>query len=304
MMIDKLIFGLGNAKLAKNIATLSLPAGFTCPFAKECLSKACKETGKIKDGEHCKYRCFAASQECGFPSVRKNRWDNFELLQSVKGVEATAKLIQRSLPTGIGAVRIHVSGDYYNETYFLAWLNVALNNPLITFYGYTKALPLMVKYKRYIPTNFKLTASKGGTHDHLIIQHKLKYAEVVFSVEQAEKLGLEIDHDDSHAYGSKKSFALLIHGCQPAGTEAGEALKALKKKGIGGYGDAKDSRKVTFEKELIVYISVNNGKITLPNKRKKVIVADLNKSIVPAVHIVPVNIKRPMAFYKSFYANS
>ena len=302
--IDKLVFGLGNAKLSKSIATLSLPAGYSCPFAKECLSKACKETGIIKDGEHCKYRCFAASQECAFPSVRKNRWENFNLLQETKGVETMAKLIQRSLPNGIGAVRMHVSGDYYSETYFLAWLNVSLNNPLITFYGYTKALPLIVKYKRYMPSNFKLTASKGGTHDHLIMEHNLKYAEVVFSVEQAAKLGLEIDHDDSHAYTGKKSFALLLHGTQPAGSISATALNALRKQGIGGYGTAKGSRQVIFERELTVYISVNNGKVILPNKRKKVIVTDLNNNTVPAVHITPVNIKRPVSFYKTFYANT
>lgn len=304
MMIEKLIFGLGNAKLAKNIATFSLPAGHTCTFAKLCLSKANKETGIITDGDDTEFRCFAASAECVFPSVRTQRWNNLELLQNAKTIEDMTKLIQRSLPTGINAVRIHVSGDFYNEKYFLAWLNVALNNPLITFYGYTKALPLVVKYKKYMPENFKLTASKGGTHDHLIAKHKLKYAEVVFSVEQAEKLGLEIDHDDSHAYSGKKSFALLLHGTQPANTFAAEALRALKKQGIGGYGDAKDSRKVTFEREITIYISVNNGKIVLPNKKKHVIVSDLNKSTVTAIHIEPVKIKRPMAFYKTFYANS
>ena len=77
---------------------------------------------------------------------------------------------------------------------------------------------------------------------------KLKWSVVVFSVEEAKnyiwyddklrkKKGLEIDHDDSHAFSKdKKPFALLIHGNQPAGSEARAALNRLRKLGIGGYG--------------------------------------------------------------------
>jgi hypothetical protein len=302
-MNDKLIFGLGNAKLSKSIATFSLPAGYTCPFAKECLSKANISTGKIVDGEHCKFRCFAASQECSFPSVRKQRWNNFNLLTEANTIESMGKLIQRSLPIHVNAVRIHVSGDYYNEHYFLAWLNVALNNPLVTFYGYSKATPYLTKYKKYIPNNFRLTASKGGTHDDLIETHKLKYAEVVFSVKEAEEKGLEIDHDDSHAFGISKSFALLIHGTQAAGSDAGKALNILRKQGIGGYGTASISRKVIFERELTVYISVKNGKVITNKAPKKIVIADLDNNVVPVVHIEPaINLVKTFRFHKT-YAN-
>jgi hypothetical protein len=63
--------------------------------------------------------------------------------------------------------------------------------------------------------NFVLTASFGGRYDNLIEQHKLKYAKVVYSVEQAKELNLAIDHDDTHAYLTNESFALLLHGTQP-----------------------------------------------------------------------------------------
>ena len=51
---------------------LNLPAGYTCPFADKCLSKADKETGKIKEGEKGdeEYRCFAASQEAIYKNTR------------------------------------------------------------------------------------------------------------------------------------------------------------------------------------------------------------------------------------------
>lgn len=145
-----------------------------------------------------------------------------------------ADLIHRSLPIGITHVRIHVSGDFFNENYFKAWLNVAANNPKIVFYAYTKSLHFWVKHKKSIPKNFRLTASKGGKMDFLISEHRLKYAEVIFSEQEAIDKGLELDHDDSHAIEGKKPFGLLLHGTQPAGTDASKAWELIKKS-IGGY---------------------------------------------------------------------
>lgn len=228
-------FGLGNAKLAKSIATFSLPAGYSCPFAKNCLSKADRTTGKIVDGKHCEFRCFAASQECTYPGVRKSRWFNFDTVKSFKDLPSLAVLIHRSLPRHIDKVRVHVSGDFFSETYFLAWLNVAINNPTIIFYGYTKAVKYLVKYKTQIPQNFRFTASKGGTCDSLIKKHNLKSAEVVYSLKEAKQKRLEIDHDDTLAIEGKSSFALLLHGVQPAKSKAGNAMRELRKQGIFGY---------------------------------------------------------------------
>ena len=79
-----------------------------------------------------------------------------------------------------------------------------------------------------IPPNFELNASFGGKYDNLIKYNNLKSARVVYSHEQADKLGLELDKDDSHAYTRGPSFAQLIHGCQPAKSKASKALAQLK----------------------------------------------------------------------------
>lgn len=244
MTQPKLKFTFGNAKLSNSIATLSIPAGHTCSFAKGCLSKANRNTGKITDGKECRFRCFAASEECRFSSVRKARWYNFNMLKGLP-LERMANLIQQSLPKGILMLRINLSGDYFSESYFLAWLNVSLNNPQTIFYGYTKAIPFWIKYKKDMPSNFRLTASLGGIHDPLVFKHKLKYVDVVFSTKEAKDRGLELDHDDSHAYAGKNSFAVLLHGTQPASTNASRALEKLKKLGMGGYNEKKkNSRKI------------------------------------------------------------
>ncbi len=241
-----LYFGLGNSKLSAAIATFALPAGHACPFAKDCFSKADRITGKITDGSETRFRCFSASNECRATTVRKARWRNFELLQAARTVQGMADLIQASLPFGISFVRIHVGGDFFNETYFKAWLNVAIANPSIIFYAYTKSLGYWVKYKKLIPSNFRLTASRGGKLDALIEKHNLVSAEVVFSTEEARRKGLEIDHDDSQAIKASKSFALLLHGTQPVGSLAGEAWNGIKKL-IGGYSRNGKSKRSTAQ---------------------------------------------------------
>ena len=67
-------FGQGNAKLDKAIATFSIPAGHTCPGADKCMARANRLTGKISDGKSQEFRCFSASSEAAFSSVRESRW--------------------------------------------------------------------------------------------------------------------------------------------------------------------------------------------------------------------------------------
>ena len=227
-------FSFTNAKLAKGIASLSLPSGFSCPFAKDCLSKANRETGKITDGPTTEFRCFSASQEAAYKNVRLARWHNFDLLKG-KNVSEMASLIQEALPM-VQMIRIHVGGDFFSQAYFDAWSAVAKANPLMVFYAYTKSVKFWIARLGSLPDNFILTASRGTKDDHLIDQFNLRCAEVVFSEQEAIDKGLEIDHDDSHAYRNGPSFALLIHGTQPKGSKAAKAKSALKGKGSRGGG--------------------------------------------------------------------
>ena len=260
-MSDLLKFGIGNSKLGSHILTFSLPAGYACPFAKECHSRADKLTGKIIDGEHCRFRCYSATQEIVYPNVRKQRWHNFDLLRNTKGKSnKLTNLISNSIKEDSNIIRVHVSGDFYSESYFISWLNIALNNPNKIFYGYTKALPYLIKYKSDIPDNFRFVASKGGTHDHLIYRHGLRFAEVVFSLEDAKDKGLLIDHDDSLAIYGNDSFALLLHSTQPAGSDAAKALSKLRKLNIGGYSNKNKNKPKTIISVPIIKIKPKHNK--------------------------------------------
>jgi hypothetical protein len=237
----KLVKLLAKTGIRKNEAySFSLPAGHACPFAYACLSKANRETGKLTDGKHAEYRCFSASQEAFFPQTRTSRWNNFTVLRTA-GNDATAlaSVIHESLPTNAKLVRIHVSGDFYSQAYFDAWLIVAESMTNTVFYAYTKSLGYWVTRLDRIPTNLRLTASYGGSNDALIEAHNLRSARVVFSVDEANALGLDIDHDDSHAMDNGPSFALLLHGGQPKGSLASKALSAIRAAGQRGYADTK-----------------------------------------------------------------
>lgn len=236
MIAGKLTFQFGNAKLNETIATFSLPSGWTCPMALECLSKANRNTGRMTDGSHTKFRCFSASQEAVFTTTRDSRWYNLDMLKAARTQRNMRELICNSLPLyrKISKVRIHVAGDFFSETYFRAWLDVAAITPELIFYGYTKRISLLIKRRLEFPSNFRFVASLGGKEDNLIFEHGLKYARVVFSEQEAADLGLELDHEDDHAYSEdNKPFALLLHGTQPKGTPAAEAWKIIKREGKG-----------------------------------------------------------------------
>ena len=211
-----------------NVQAIQLPAGYSCPMAKDCLTKSDRDTGKISDGPDMQFRCFMATLEAMSPQLRQLVWHNFDLLREHKTEDAITELIELSLPKNTHVMRTGVDGDFYSQKYFNAWLNVARNHPEINFYAYTKSLNYWINQIDAIPSNYNLNASKGGRLDHLIEDYNLKSATVVYHPDQATKLGLEIDHDESHALLSDKSFALLLHGTQPKDSDASKALKQLR----------------------------------------------------------------------------
>lgn len=234
-----------NAKL-KGIYHFSLPSGHSCPGAKNCLTKADRITGKITDlqvkADGMIFRCYAAMDEARRPNVRKVRWDNFDLLKSEKSTAEKTQLIVESVKaTGLnrgGTLRVHIGGDYYSQSYFNAWMKAASYFPNVVFYSYTKSIKFLLGYIEAnggLPKNFVFTCSRGGKYDNLIPETMVKSAKVFFSTDEAKALGLEVDHTDDLAISGADDFALVIHGSQPAGSDASKALAANKKKGFTGY---------------------------------------------------------------------
>lgn len=221
----------------RRVYSFDLLSGRTCPFAKLCRSKVKEIDGKRKivDGPHTRFRCFSASQEATYTNVYKLRKHNTEILTAMKDNQEIFDMLNSSLPKNAGVVRIHVAGDFFNQDYFDAWVMVAMANPNVLFYAYTKSLRYWVSRIAVIPANMILTASEGGSEDNLIEEYNLRKAVVVYSEQSAAELGLEIDHTDEHAANpemANEDFALLLHGIQPAGSEAAEAIREMKRNGV------------------------------------------------------------------------
>ena len=247
--------GKYNAKLQQVggiLYSLSLPSGYSCPMALLCLAKAVLQPdGRYKKevGKHATFTCFSASQEVTYPSVRKQREHNFNLLRVLRKAEPMAALIVQSMPKDATIIRLHVGGDFFSKEYMKAWFLTAEQFPNVTFYAYTKSIGYWVDLKNEVPANFKMNASIGGSQDNLIYEHNFKKVFVVGSEEEAKEKGLEIDHDDTHAFLKDKDFALLIHGNQKKGTKAAADRLKLQKEDKGQYSRKKIKEEMKTKKQ-------------------------------------------------------
>lgn len=248
-----LTFSSENTKLGGSIATFSLPAGWTCPFANLCLkkvgrhrvmdpeksgsSKVSKKTGQdieykgdvqVTKGKDAEFDCYAANMEMQYDAVRANRWHNFDLLKEAGDWKGQADLIIRSLKHFFDTegkkdgVRIHESGDFYNGEYLKAWMEVARRMPDTQFYAYTKSVPYVKAMEKELVDipNLSITLSKGGKRDSEMGDVDVKESHVFNTPEEVLKAGLIVDLDDSLAQqkgGKESNFALLVHGTQEKG---------------------------------------------------------------------------------------
>lgn len=183
----------------------NLPTGSTCPFALECKVTVDRYTGKF-DIYRGQYKCYAAGPE-RFPAVREHRWRNFEHTKN------GGKPI---LPNGCKAVRIHASGDFYNQSYFDMWIDIANENPNVEFWAYTKSLNYWIKRINDIPNNFVLTASRGGRLDNLIDEYRLKNV-TIFKSKLDVPLWMPIDTNDDYARMPNINFALIDNYAKETG---------------------------------------------------------------------------------------
>lgn len=146
----------GNLKLKadKNTKYIvwNLPAVVTCPYATE----------------HCKKFCYARKAEKAYPGCLDSRKRNFA--ESLRAdfahnmVETISELCDKKSYKNAKrvVVRIHESGDFYNENYANKWLEIARliadrGYKNVVFMAYTKSLPYFEN--KDIPANFRIRAS-------------------------------------------------------------------------------------------------------------------------------------------------
>jgi len=181
--------GVWNWSLPAHVVTLTDGSKFNvCPSA-----GACAEV------------CYAKNGTYLFPNVRAAHVRNLEwVLNDLEGWrEAMIAELQHKryrptgepryrLPEGVtdgwvlewaanggAAVRIHDAGDFFDDLYLSAWLDVALSTPDVLFYAYTKEVS---RFKRIVepsaPANFRWLYSMGGREDHLVDLFTDRHADV------------------------------------------------------------------------------------------------------------------------------
>ena len=148
-----------NSKLKKeNIYNFNLPAGKTCLFAGEC-----------------RKFCYAMKGNFRFKNVIASHEYNLKIAKSDNFVNHINDNIL-NLP-GLKFLRIHASGDFFNESYIQKWVKIARNNPNIIFYAYTKAMILFKGIK--LPENFLLIQSTDTINDLMYVDKSKPYAKVI-----------------------------------------------------------------------------------------------------------------------------
>jgi hypothetical protein len=199
--------------------------------------------------------CYAARAQAQYPETNKKAFSNLSLLMTAQkegGIEVMAKLIIDSIKyhglENSKIFRIHEGGDFFSDAYFKAWIEVANTLSNIQFYTHTTSLQFWLNNRGSVPKNMNLIASMDEDNEETILNNKLRFSKVVYSIDDAKRLKLPIDYDDSLACCSDTNFALLLHGGQPAGTEASKAYMANKK--AGNYDKLKALHKANKGKRL------------------------------------------------------
>lgn len=155
----------GNKKLPTDTMIFNLPARVTCP-------------GRT---EFCDSKCYAIKAEKMYKAVLPARQGNFAEARR-EDFPYNMQLIIDKYVHKIKRVRVHESGDFFNQKYLDQWFFIAERFPALTFYAYTKSFHLDFIKK---PSNFILIASFDQTSrpvNRLNYEAKRKYFANTFSI--------------------------------------------------------------------------------------------------------------------------
>ena len=159
MKRNKLYVSDGNIRM--KIPTFSLPA-----------EKSCRGST-----EHCRKYCYAKKAERRFSKVLPRRNINFKLTKKRKFVKNMVNLL---IWKSSEYIRIHESGDFYNQKYLNKWIKVCKMLPNKTFLAYTQSYDLdyskkpsnMIVY--YSTWDDSKNVPKNGLHAYAIDNGKGK----------------------------------------------------------------------------------------------------------------------------------
>ena len=163
----------------------------TCPFAKDCV----------------KY-CYAQKGAYTWSPAKNKHNNNYLATKENNFIDVIQDEINRKRK--ITHIRVHSSGDYYSPKYLDKWVDIAKNNPNITFYSYTKSIPLINKVN--LPKNYIMIFSEGSKVDFLINENKHRHAKIFNNQKELLDAGyIDASGDDLKALTPNKKVGLIFH---------------------------------------------------------------------------------------------
>jgi DNA repair photolyase len=160
-----------------------------CPFAKDCV----------------KY-CYAQKGAYSWSNVKPAFEKRYELTKDSNFVQIMTDAIKAKKATHI---RIHDSGDFYSNKYILYWFTIAINNPNVVFYFYTKSIALFEGIE--LPKNMFSIYSYGSKNDSLINKAVDRHAVIFKSLEELRNAGYTDCSNNDLAIMKTKKVGLILH---------------------------------------------------------------------------------------------
>jgi hypothetical protein len=163
----------------------------------------------------CKAYCYATVGQQAFRSGVLRRARAFLATQQPDFVPRMIQEVQRAAKKGAKAIRIHDSGDFYSADYMVNWFLIALACPDIKFYAYTKMVPLVQRFSKNVPANFRLIQSLGGLGDSRI-DRSLPHSRIFSSLQELRDAGYmdASESDAPAAFETSPLVGLVIHGAK------------------------------------------------------------------------------------------
>lgn len=191
-------WSFGNKKLKKlDTVSFNIPAfrsadGFkTCPKAGLCATVCYARQG------HYIMSHVQATREFNLSKARGSK------IALIKMLTEDLRKIKNKI------IRVHDSGDFFDQAYMNAWFEVASRFPEKRFYAYTKSLHLN---RAKQPSNFQIIQSVGGLMDNKIDQTQSHSR--IFTDEKDMLAAGYVDgnYNDQPAIDGVTKIGLVYHG--------------------------------------------------------------------------------------------
>ena len=229
---EKYMLTSGNSDLrSTGIYTWSIPAYSvkltsgktfqTCPMAGACASL-----------------CYARSGTYQFSNVKAAHVANLERVLDDRDRWQRDMIAELRHPRYRRRnVRIHDSGDFFDEDYFTRWLYIVAVTPRTFFYAYTKQVALIKRHR--LPDNLRVIFSLGGKEDHLVDRDVDRHSDVFPNHEVLVAAGYTDQEDDD--------LLAAVMENNRVGIVANNIPHLLKKQGGETFGTMEAARRVKVE---------------------------------------------------------